>query len=72
MSRSTEQTVDGTVLERLPNRLFLVELADGRQILCHLSGRMKRNNISVLEGDAVEVLLDPYGGHATNRITYRR
>jgi translation initiation factor IF-1 len=32
---------------------------------------MKLHKIKVLEGDKVEVILDKYGGKATNRITHR-
>lgn len=55
----------GTVTETLPNALFRVRLVDGgeqKEILTYLSGKMRLNRIKVIIGDAVEVVLDPYGG----------
>ncbi len=51
---------DGVVLETLPNTLFKVELENGHQILAHISGRMRKNYIRILAGDAVKVELTPY------------
>lgn len=50
----------GVVVEALPSALFRVELKDGKEILAHLSGKMRMNRIRVLVGDKVEVLLDQY------------
>ncbi len=52
----------GVVTEALPNTLFKVKLADDREILAYLAGKMRMNRIKVLIGDKVEVILDPYGG----------
>ncbi len=52
----------GVVTEALPNTLFKVKLADDREILAYLAGKMRMNRIKVLIGDRVEVILDPYGG----------
>lgn len=52
----------GVVTEALPNTLFKVKLADDREILAYLAGKMRMNRIKVLIGDRVEVVLDPYGG----------
>lgn len=51
--------------------VYEMELSDGKTIKGHLSGRMKKNKISLIVGDRVKVVLDPYGGNATNRVTYR-
>lgn len=47
----------GTVTEALPNTLFKVRLDDGKEILAHLSGKMRMNFIRVLVGDRVEIEL---------------
>lgn len=47
----------GTVTEALPNTLFKVKLGDGKEILAHLSGKMRMNFIRVLVGDRVEIEL---------------
>lgn len=62
--------VDGTVIESLPNATFKVQLAEGHQILAHLSGKMRKNFIKVLPGDKVTVELSPYD-LTKGRITYR-
>ena len=66
-------TTRGVVTEALPNTLFRVKIEakemneegdeDGKkEILAYLSGKMRMHRIKVLIGDAVEVVLDPYGG----------
>lgn len=62
--RSTEETKKGTVIETMPNTLFRVMTADGREVISYLSGKMRMHKIRVLVGDTVEILEDPYGGKA--------
>jgi translation initiation factor IF-1 len=62
--------VEGEVSEAQPNAMFRVELANGHQVLAHLSGRMRVNYIKVLPGDRVIVELSPYD-LTRGRITYR-
>lgn len=45
--------VEGLVIESLPGLLFKVKLNDEKEILAHLSGKMKLNRIKVLPGDKV-------------------
>ena len=52
---------EGNVIEALPNTTFNVQLNDGREVLAHLSGKMRLNYIRVLVGDKVGVELSPYG-----------
>ncbi len=52
--------VKGTVIEALSNANFKVELDNGIQIICHLSGKMRMNYIKVLPGDSVAVEMSPY------------
>lgn len=61
---------EGIVIESLPDTLFRVRLDDGREVLAHLSGRMRLNFIRVLVGDRVKVELSPYD-QTKGRITYR-
>lgn len=51
---------EGVVLESLPSTLFKVSLDDGREILAHLSGKMRLHHIKVLPGDRVKVEMTPY------------
>ena len=52
--------MQGIVTEALSNANFRVELDNGIEIICHLSGKMRMNYIKVLAGDKVEVELSPY------------
>ncbi len=61
MSKNETQ-VRGTVLEAYPNALFRVRIAEDKEILAYLAGKMRMNRIKVLIGDTVEVVLDSYGG----------
>lgn len=61
---------EGKVLESLPNTLFRVELADGRLIICHLSGKMRMHFIKILPGDRVRIEMTPYD-ELKGRITFR-
>lgn len=62
--------IEGEVLEALPNTLFRVKLADGRTVLCHLSGKMRMNYIRILPGDKVKLEMTPYD-QTKGRIVYR-
>ena len=52
--------VEGTVLEKLPNAMFQVELENGRKVLAHISGKLRMNFIRILPGDKVTIELSPY------------
>ncbi len=62
--------VEGTVVEPLPNAMFRVELANGKRVLAHISGKMRMNYIRILPGDKVTVELTPYD-LSRGRIIYR-
>jgi translation initiation factor IF-1 len=62
--------VEGKVIDRLPNTMFHVELANGHKILAHISGRMRKHYIKILPGDRVLVELSPYD-LGRGRVTYR-
>ncbi len=52
--------VEGVVVDLLPNAMFLVQLDAGHEVLAHVSGKMRMNNIRVIKGDRVVVELSPY------------
>ncbi|MBU6333674.1 MAG: translation initiation factor IF-1 [Chloroflexi bacterium] len=62
--------MEGTITEPLPNTMFRVQLENGHEVLAHISGRMRMNNIRILKGDRVLVELSPYD-LTRGRITYR-
>ncbi len=45
--------LEGTVVEKLPNAMFQVELENGHQVLAHISGKLRMNYIRILPGDKV-------------------
>ena len=60
MSKADIIEVEGTVLEKLPNAMFQVQLENGLEILAHISGKLRMNYIRILPGDKVTVQLTPY------------
>jgi translation initiation factor IF-1 len=54
--------VTGVVTDVLPNAFFKVKLDDmeDKEIICYLSGKMRKFTIKVILGDQVEVELTPY------------
>ena len=63
--------LDGTVVENLPNAQFRVKLEDtGNEILCYVSGKMRKHWIRILNGDRVRVSVSPYD-LTRARIVYR-
>lgn len=63
-------TLDGKVVEALPNTTFRVKLENGPEVLAYLSGKMRKYYIRVLLGDRVRVELSPYD-LTKGRIVYR-
>jgi len=54
---------EGEVYERLPDNKYRVRIGTNegdQELLCHLSGKMKMNNIDILPGDRVTVEISPY------------
>ena len=70
MAKEDVIEVEGVVVESLPNTNFKVELANGHQILAHISGRIRKNYIRILPGDKVKLELSPYD-LTRGRITWR-
>lgn len=60
MSKTDVIEVEGTVIDKLPNAMFNVELENGHQILAHISGKLRQNYIRILPGDKVTVEMSPY------------
>jgi translation initiation factor IF-1 len=54
----------------LPDAKFRVKLTDGRELLCHLAGKLRMYRIKILPGDTVTVETSPYD-ETKGRIVYR-
>ena len=70
MSKADVIEIEGTVVEKLPNAMFKVELEYGHQVLAHISGKLRTNFIKILPGDKVTLELSPYD-LSKGRITWR-
>ena len=62
--------IEGVVVDTLPNAMFKVELANGHEILAHVSGKIRMHYIRILPGDRVTVEISPYD-LTRGRITFR-
>lgn len=70
MSKKDFIELEGTVTESLPNAMFRVSLSNGHNIIAHISGKIRQNNIRIIPEDKVIVELSPYD-LSKGRITYR-
>lgn len=52
--------LEGTVTQVLPGTMFRVALANGHEVLAHISGKMRKNFIRISVGDRVNVEITPY------------
>ena len=62
--------MQGVVTEVLPNTVFRVKLENDHVITAHISGKMRKNYIRMLNGDKVTVEMSPYD-LSKGRITFR-
>ena len=60
----------GIVLEALPSANFRVKLDDGKEVLCHLAGKLRIYRIKILPGDRVQIEMSAYD-EKRGRIVYR-
>jgi translation initiation factor IF-1 len=60
MSKADVLEIEGTVVEKLPNAMFRVELENGHIVLGHISGKLRMNFIRILPGDKVTMEMSPY------------
>jgi len=70
MSKQKVPRFQGRVYESLPDANFRVKLDDGRELLCHLAGKLRMFRIKILNGDIVTVEMSPYD-EKRGRIVYR-
>jgi translation initiation factor IF-1 len=62
--------VEGVVTKVMPATMYKVKLANGHEILAHISGKMRKHFIRITNGDRVTVEMSPYD-LSKGRITYR-
>ena len=70
MAKEDTIEMQGKVIEVLPNTVFRVQLENDHVITAHISGKMRKNYIRIMNGDNVTVELSPYD-LSKGRITFR-
>lgn len=72
MAKEETISMEGKVVEILPNAMFRIQLDTvNHEVIGYLSGKMRTNNIKVLLGDRVAMEFSPYD-LTRGRITRRR
>lgn len=79
MAKEEKISAQGTILECLPNSSYRVQIVsisgqdlgeNSMIVFGHVSGHMRKCNISLINGDKVDIELTPYDLEK-GRITYR-
>ena len=70
LSKEDYFTMKGKVVEKYKGGTFGVEIETGQTVTCHLSGRIRSNNIKILLDDKVDVEISVYD-LTKGRIIYR-
>jgi|TARA_B100001094_G_scaffold319646_1_gene364761 translation initiation factor IF-1 len=70
MSKENIITMSGMVTSILPAGMFKVKLDNGHDVIGHLSGKMRKNHIKILDNDKVDIELSTYDV-TKGRIVYR-
>ena len=60
MSKQDLLQFKGEIIDVLPNAMFRVKLENGHIVTGHTAGKLRKNRIRVLQGDAVTVEMTPY------------
>ena len=60
MSKEEPIQLDGVISQVMPSALFKVKLANGHEVLAHISGKMRKRWIRIAVGDSVTVEMSPY------------
>lgn len=72
-SESSEEKaveVEGVITSVLAGTQFRVQLQSGHEVLAHISGKMRKRFIRLVEGDRVKMEMSPYDVTKA-RITFR-
>ena len=71
MPKEAQIVTEGTVTQVLPGTMFRVDLPGSRNVLAHISGKMRKHFIRILPGDRVKVEISPYD-LTKGRIVFRQ
>ena len=70
MAKEEQIITEGTVTQVLPGTMFRVDLPGQRNVLAHISGKMRKRWIRLTLGDRVKMQISPYDLDK-GRIVYR-
>ena len=70
MAKEAQIVTEGTVTQVLPGTMFRVDLPGQRNVLAHISGKMRKRFIRLTIGDRVKLHMSPYDIDKA-RIVYR-
>ncbi|MBK1681789.1 translation initiation factor IF-1 [Rhodocyclus tenuis] len=62
--------MNGSVTEVLPDGRYRVTLDNGHKLIAYSGGKMRKNHIRIIAGDAVSLEVSPYD-LSKGRITFR-
>ena len=60
MSKQDVLEMTGTIIDKLTNAMFKVELENGHVVIGHISGKLRTNYIRLTTGDKVTIEMSPY------------
>ena len=60
MAKEEPIQLEGVISKVMPSTLFKVQLANGHEVLAHISGKMRKRWIRIAVGDKVTVEMSPY------------
>lgn len=63
--------LEGEVTDISAGENFTVSVGEDHEVLCKLSGKMRKNRIRIVVGDQVKVEVTPYDPYR-GRITFRK
>ncbi len=70
MNQEKTIEIEGRITSVLPGTMFHVELENKHTVLAHISGKMRKRFIRLLNGDRVKLEMSPYDLDKA-RIVYR-
>ena len=60
MAKEEPIQLEGTIKQVLPGTMFRVALPNGKEVLAHISGKMRKHFIRIAVGDKVDLKMSPY------------
>lgn len=70
MAHEDKLEFEGVVIAAKGNGNFIIKANQGPEIFCSLSGKIRKNNIRIMEGDTVKIEVSVYDT-SRGRIVYR-